>query len=622
VSARVGQSGMIPILLLLLLQDPVQATSATPPVSGPSAVTAPTVAVAPAPAAVDAAGAAAVQGLRSDLTRLIGSPGWRDDRWGVIVVSLDRGDTIYSYQPDLPLAPASNLKLYTSAAALYYLGPEFRFNTYMMTDGTIEGGVLKGDLIVYGTGDPTLSGRYFRTQPTIWEIFADSLLALGVTEIQGDIVGDASYFGDNGAGEGWQESYINASYAALASALSYNENLVTLHIQPGEQAGWRPTVRLVPGGEGIALVNQARTVPAGGRTTIEVTRAAYDGPIVIRGQIALGASGVWRSVPVADPARFSVAVLRETLEQRGIRVQGEIRAVLDEAESPVAGRSVFAPAFDKTPPLRVLAIHQSPPLQEILTIVNKKSHNLFADVVLRTIGRVVTGEGTVAGGAKAVHYLMECETGGPDQALEIHDGSGLSALNRTTARTTIRLLSYMAESPMWESFWATLPEAGDANGLRRMYSTRAERNLRAKTGTIDRVSALSGYVRAANGELLAFSIISNNVPSTWRAKRVEDAIGARLANFTRPGSPTRVTAGTAPGAVSPDTIPAVHLSQTADTTTTPPAGAAKPRSYRIKPGDNLEKIARAQGTTVAALLRANPGLNPRRLIPGKSIALP
>src|SRR5690606_14871790 len=157
-----------------------------------------------------------------------------------------------------------------------------------------------------------------------------------------------------------------------------------------------------------------------------------------------------------------------------------------------------------------------------------------------------------------------------------------------TARTTIRLLSYMAESPMWESFWATLPEAGESDGLRRMYSTRAARNLRAKTGTIDRVSALSGYVRAANGEFLAFSIISNNVPSTWRAKRVEDAIGARLASFTRPGSPTRMTAGATQGGATPDTAPAVRVGQATGGATGAAPDRTGPRSYRIRPGDNLE----------------------------------
>jgi D-alanyl-D-alanine carboxypeptidase/D-alanyl-D-alanine-endopeptidase (penicillin-binding protein 4) len=553
--------------------------------------------------------------LQGDLERLVRSPGWRGDQWGVLVISLDHGDTIFSYQPDLPLTPASNLKLYTSAAALYYLGPDFRYSTYLLTGGSIEDGVLRGDLVLYGTGDPTLSDRFYRTKTTIWEMFADSLAAQGITAIEGDLVGDASYFGGSGAGEGWQESYMNASYAALSSALSFNDNLVTLHIRPAEQPGWRPEIQLVPGGEGIALVNQATTAPAGARTSILVTRAAYDGPIVIRGQIARGSQGLWRSVPVADPARYSAVVLRETLARRGIQVHGSVRTVLSAEDSPVTGRSVFAPAFDKKPPLRVLAIHQSPPLQEILAVINKKSHNFFADAVLRTVGRVVTGEGTMEGGARAVHYLVECETGADSPVLEIFDGSGLSVLNRTNPRTTVRLLSYMADSPMWDNFWETLPEAGDAQGLKRMYRTGAERNLRAKTGTIDHVSALSGYVRAANGERLAFSIMSNNVPSTWRAKRVEDAIGARLASFTRPTAGGMMAGSAALGGSLP--VPAQPTAAPA----TPPATRSA-EVYRIRRGDTLEGIAKRHRTTVSALQRANPGIDPRRLIPGRTITLP
>lgn len=616
---------MIP-LFLLLLQPAFQAASTPPAVDSDATaqISGPSVAAAPGSAAASAASSAAVAGLQSEIQRLIRSPGWRGDRWSVLVVSLDRGDTIFSYQPDLALAPASNLKLYTTAAALYYLGPEFRYSTYLMTDGTLEGGRLQGDLVLYGTGDPTLSDRFYRTKTTVWENFADSLAALGITEIAGDVVGDASYFIGSGAGEGWQESYISASYAALSSALSYNDNVVTLHIRPGEGTGWRPRVQLLPGGDGIALVNQARTVPAGNRTSIVVTRAAYDGPIIVQGQIAANSAGLWRSVPVADPARFSAAVLRETLEKRGIRVLGGVRAVVDPAESPVTGRSVFAPAFDKRSPLRVLAIHQSPPLQEILSVVNQRSHNLFADAVLRTIGRVVTGEGTVEGGRKAVRYLVECETGAESPVLEMYDGSGLSILNRTNPRTTIRLLAYMAESPMWESFWETLPEAGVSQGLRRMHRTRAERNLRAKTGTIDHVSALSGYVRAANGERLAFSIMSNNVPSTWRAKRIEDAIGARLAAFTRPvGGPTLATgpgaSSTSPAAPggSGNPVPAQQTAAPADQ-----SGTGEGDLYRIRRGDTLEGIAKRHRTTVSALKEANPGIEPRRLLPGTTLVIP
>src|SRR5690606_36661580 len=301
---------------------------------------------------------------------------------------------------------------------------------------------------------------------------------------------------------------MNASYAAPVSALSFNDNIVTLRILPGEQPNWRPRVQLIPGGEGIGIVNQA-TTRAGGRPMIQVDRASYHGPIVLRGAIPPGHPGMWRAVPVADPARYTAAVVREVLEKRGIHVTGGIRAVQRETESPLTGRSVLAPAFDGNAALTVLAVHQSPPLLDILEVVNEKSHNLYAELVLRTVGRVVVGEGTVEGGARAVHHMLERETGASYPDLAIYDGSGLSPLNRVSAGHLIRLLTFVANSPMAEPFLATLPEAGAQDGLRRMYRTPAELNLRAKTGTIDRVSALSGYVRSADGERLAFSIISN-----------------------------------------------------------------------------------------------------------------
>lgn len=635
---------MQPILLVLLLQllSTPQDPPADAPVPAPSAA-APATAAGPSAASTPAAPTSPeAAALQRDLLRLIGSPGWRNDRWSVMVVSLDRGDTLFAYHADEALAPASNMKLFTSAAALYYLGPDFRFNTYLLANGEVRDGVLDGDLVVYGTGDPTLSDRFYASKTEVWSMLADSLAALGIQEIRGDVVGDASYFEGEGTAPGWQESYMNAWYAAPAGALSFNENIVTLYIRPAEQPGWRPRVQLVPGGEGIAIVNQATTV-AGGPTRIQVDRAAYDGPIVIRGQIGTSSSGVWRAVPVADPARFAAAVLREVLGAKGIRVQGGIRSIHSAEDSPLTGRSVFAPAFDDATPLRVLAVHRSPRLLDILSVVNKRSHNLYAETILRTIGRVALGEGSRVGGARAIEYLIRCELGLDTLELDIVDGSGLSVLNRSSARTVIRLLDYMADSPFWSDYWETLPEAGasTAMGLRRMHRTAAAGNLRAKTGTIDRVSALSGYVRAANGERLAFSIISNNVPSTWRAKRVEDAIGARLAAFRRP-----VGEGSAPGpavgggvndqgralSAAPSSGPgtatadagmagavAEPVSQPADASA---EGAAGVREHVIRKGDTLEAIAKRYGTTVRALQDSNPGVNPRRLLPGSRLRLP
>lgn len=595
---------MQPFLLILLL------SAVAPPAPGSANLAPPGRPANLAPPVAAAAVAPPVHALRAHLAALLRT-GWRGAEWSVLVVSLDRGDTLFAYDADRALAPASNVKLFTAAAALYYLGPEFRYTTFLLTNGRIDEGVLAGDVIVYGTGDPTLSDRFYESKVSVWEIFADSLLALGVREIRGEVVGDASYFGGRSTGLGWEQRYRNAWYAAPASALSLNENVVTLRIRPAAQAGWRPEILLVPGGDGIALVNQATTVPRG-RAWINVDRAAYDGPIVVRGRIARSHPGLWRAVPVADPARFAAAVLREVLERKGIRVAGGVRSVVQPEQSPVTGRLVFAPAFDDRRPLSVLAVHRSPPLLDILTVVNQKSHNFYAEQVLRTIGRVALDRGTADGGAHAIRHMLERETSLDSLALVLLDGSGLSPLNRASARTIIHLLGYMAASPMADAFWTTLPEAGDPHGLRRMYRTAAERNLRAKTGTIERVSALSGYVRTAEGERLAFSILSNKVPSTWKAKRVEDAIGARLAAFRRDGP-----------ALSRDLIARADPPRPAEQKPARHGAAvAARRQHVIRRGDTLEGIAQRYGVTLKALRTANPGLNPRRLVPGKIVRVP
>jgi serine-type D-Ala-D-Ala carboxypeptidase/endopeptidase (penicillin-binding protein 4) len=586
--------------------DADRSSPAAAPGAGVAAVAA--VAADPEPSA-DAAG------LSAELQNIIRRPGWRGDRWSVMVVSLDRGDTLFAYNAHERLAPASNMKLFTTAAALYYLGADYRWNTFLMATGPVSDGVLSGDLVVYGTGDPTFSGR-FGSALAVWQAFADSLEALGVREVRGDIVGDGSYFHGSGAGEGWQHSYMNASYAATAGALSYAENVATLQIAPAQQSGWRPTVSLLPGGEGVAVVNQARTV-AGGATRIHVARMAYDGPVVVSGQIARGSAPVTRAVPVSDPERFAAAIFREVLTRRGIVVTGTVRSALTEAESPVTGRSIFAPALDSREPLRVLAVHTSEPIMRVLEIINKRSHNLMAEQVLRTVGRVAVGHGSVDGGRRALEHMMRVEGHAAPGEIAVYDGSGLSVLNRSSAHGIVSLLAVMAQSPSWEQYWETLPEAAGSGGLRRMHQTAAAGNLRAKTGTIDRVSALSGYVRAANGERLAFAIISNNVPSTWQAKRIEDAIGARLAEYRRPGEGGVAAPSGPPRGTRGTTSPAERGSTAADA-----AAPQSGRTYRIRSGDTLDGIARRNNTTVRALQAANPGLNPRRLIPGRTIRLP
>ncbi len=589
-------------------------------------------AAAPPPdTAVASRAAPRTQGLVTQLTQAIEAPGWDPDRWSVLVVSLDGGDTLFSHRPEVPVIPASNLKLFTTAAALHYLGADYRYSTFLTATGPIRDGVLEGDLYLYGTGDPTLSDRFFESKTAVWEALADSLAALGVRRIAGDLVGDASYFEGSGVGKGWAETYVTHTYAAPASALSYNDNVVTMRVTAADQAGAAPNVQFIPGGE-IPIVNEASTTTSG-RSHVRVERDGYGAPTVLTGSVRQGAAAEWRAVPVVSPARFAVSVFADVLRERGIVLDGRFRALNASETSPITGQRVFAPASDEDGVVQVLAVHRSPPLQEILTVINQRSHNQYADAVLRTVGRVATGHGSVEGGEAAVKALLK-KAGPAGAAVAMDDGSGLSLLDRASARSIVELLAYMADSPYSEQYMASLPEAATSRGLRRMQSTAAAGNLRAKTGTIDRVSALSGYVNASNGERLVFSIIANDIPSTWTAKRVEDRIGARLAAFDRP-EPSRLATGRrSPPADSADSavrragepsVAAAAATATGEADAEAEAGAparAATTEYVIKRGDTLEGIARSNGTTVGALREANPGVNDRRLMPGQSLTIP
>jgi serine-type D-Ala-D-Ala carboxypeptidase/endopeptidase (penicillin-binding protein 4) len=566
----------------------------------------------------------AVVGLRVDLQQIVAryNPGANA---AVMVVSLDRGDTLFSVNPDLPLAPASNMKLFSTAAALYYLGPEFRYSTYVLADGTLDGGILHGDLVLFGTGDPSMSGRMLGGSLPPLRALADTLLAQGITEVRGNLVGDGSFFDAEWLGRGWSPDNFGAAYSAPVGALSLSENIARIQVRPGPAVGTPARITTSPATHGMAVVNRTTTV-AGGQTGI---RFGYEPEgLVISGRITLRHGGIERTIPIVDPVNFTVAAFRSVLEERGIRVTGEVRTVTEPAASPVSflGRAGTAAPGDEPQP-RVLGIHLSPPLSELISVTNHVSQNLFAEALLKTVGRVALGEGTFDAGGRAIQYFLECEAQVDTTRLGIVDGSGLSPFNRVTARATIQLLDMMTRNPHWEAYLASLPEAGHSRprGLQRMTGTAAERNLRAKTGTIRNVSALSGYVTAANGERIAFAIIANNLPaSTWAAKRIEDGIGARIADFDRQplvalsSAPEREDPIAPPATGTPPEPSAAPARQTGQPADTPVAA----RTHRVRAGETLDAIARRNGTNVAALERANPGINPNRIRVGQTIRLP
>ncbi|MDZ7779236.1 MAG: D-alanyl-D-alanine carboxypeptidase/D-alanyl-D-alanine-endopeptidase [Gemmatimonadota bacterium] len=542
----------------------------------------------------------AIESLGSGLDRLLLGRSWQDTDRGVLVVSMDHGDTLYSVNPDVPLAPASNVKLLTTAAALEVLGPDYRFLTYLMTDGTVrEDGVLDGDLILYGTGDPGLSNRFHHRRDAVFQELLDQLEASGIREVRGDLVADASFLPGPLRPTGWDPRDLNDHFTAPISALSFNENVVSMRISPAAEVGAPPRVQSIPDHAGLDISNLAQTV-AGARPRVAILREEPLAPIRVEGTIGIRARDAWRQFTVPDPATFAASVFHAALEDRGVEVSGTVRTVDRPGRSSVPRLS--AP-FAGTRGTKVLARYASDPLRAYLEVINKQSHNLFAELVFRTIGRIETNVGSPSASARAVRSAL-ARIGVDTAGIELLDGSGLSVGNRVTPRQLVEVLDRMAEHPHWNTYWATLPEAGRARELPRMYRTAAAGNLRAKTGTIERVSALSGVVRTQNGERLAFAIMLNGTPSVARAKAVENQIGARLA---------RVERGLGEARAADEQVAASEVS--------PPASSGAQR-HRIGPGENLTVIARQYGISLADLLDANPRVDRNTILAGQWLVIP
>jgi D-alanyl-D-alanine carboxypeptidase/D-alanyl-D-alanine-endopeptidase (penicillin-binding protein 4) len=536
-----------------------------------------------------------VDALREQLGALFGNTTWRGATWGVMVRSLDTGETLYAVEPTEPLAPASNLKLLTTAAALRILGPNYRFRTYLLTEGRIVNGVLDGDLVLYGTGDPGISDRFYRRKDEVFELLIDQLAALGVHTVNGDLVGDASFLPGPLRPPGWHPGDLNDGFAGAVSALSFNENVVSFRVVPGA-VGEAPSVHTIPDDAGLLIVNTASTVSAEARPRLAILRDHPLEPVRVEGRLLASSRDVWREMTVPEPAHFAASVFRATLEARGITLHGQIRTVDSQHQSLVGG--ISAPALGRRG-ARVLARHISDPLSAYLAVVNKESNNLFAELVFRLLGRSTTGVGSAEASAAAVRTAL-AELGVDMSTVVQLDGSGLSAGSRVSASTFVDVIDRMASGPVWSEYWGSMPEAGRRGELGRMYGSAAAGNLRAKTGTIEGVSALTGMVRSRSGERLAFSLMVNGTRSNSRAKATENQVGVLLASFGRSLS------------AAPNARFAQEIEQ----------GESGPQRYLVGRGESLAGIADRHGIEVTTLLEANPDVLSQRVVAGQWLAIP
>jgi D-alanyl-D-alanine carboxypeptidase/D-alanyl-D-alanine-endopeptidase (penicillin-binding protein 4) len=415
------------------------------------------------------------------------------------------------------MMPASNMKILTLAAAIQTLGWDYRFKTTLETAGTIDDGVLRGDLVVRGGGDPTINRRDNRAT-AIFDEWAAALKAAGINRIEGNVIGDAGAFDRRGLGRGWSWDYLQDGYAAPASALELNENIATLTITPGAMPGDDAKL-LLPPGTGLGLVHHIVTGERGTRTEIVVARVPEGGWLDVTGSIAIDSVQVSRDVAVSNPALYFAHSLTTALIERGIGVRGTPAAERDWRNAGVAL------------PRRVLVESSSPPLREIATTMMKVSQNLYAETLLRAIGAKPSD--SAASADAGIAAAREIFTGWQIPTTYVQaDGSGLSRYDYVTADMLVALLDHLHGDA---TFVAALPIAGkDGTISTRMRATRAEANATAKTGSIANVRALSGYVRTRDGETLAFSVLANNftVPAAtinW----MTDLAVETLANYSR-----------------------------------------------------------------------------------------
>ncbi|MCH8494489.1 MAG: D-alanyl-D-alanine carboxypeptidase/D-alanyl-D-alanine-endopeptidase [Balneolales bacterium] len=477
---------------------------------------------------------------RTDLIRKImphlNHPGFENAWWGIHVRDLNTGATVFSRNGLKGFMPASNTKLYTTSAGLDLFGEDFTFKTNVWKMGEVENGVFRGNLIVEGSGDPTIGGRFNDgDRMEVFRTWAETLKEMGITRIEGDIIGDDSLFDNVNLGRSWSWDYLSYWYAAEMGALSFNDNTIDVEMvgrEPGtpSELTWEPYQT-----DYVQVINETRSIHADSSRRVGYDRPSGTNTITITNLVPQGDT-VRYSPSITNPALYFVHVMREEFERQGITVEGNLH---DRTGLPkVEGYRTNATK---------VATHESPTLGEIVYILNQRSQNFYAENLLKTIGAyykmalaeipeidalightprlftntshspLINGESVEASGRDGHNaaWLVFGAAGVDTTRLRLADGSGLSRMNVVTPTMTTSLLNFMWHHPdegIRTAFIESLPKPGEQIGtLTFMFREGAAReSVQAKTGTIGMARALSGYIQAADGTPLAFSIMVNH----------------------------------------------------------------------------------------------------------------
>jgi serine-type D-Ala-D-Ala carboxypeptidase/endopeptidase (penicillin-binding protein 4) len=429
----------------------------------------------------------------------------RQTFWGIHVVDARTGATVYRRNEANFFIPASNAKLFSTSLALMRLGPKYLFETIVTAEAPPDSNGRVSEIRLVGGGDPNLSARVIpyqrnETKPNPFEAIdrlADAVVAAGVKVVDGDVVGDDTAYYWEPYPDGWAIDDAAWEYGAAVSALTLNDNAFLMRVDPAGETGQPAQLTLSPELEHLTIHNRTVT-GVSGPTKISIARLPGSPELTVSGAIDVNGKASENLLAVNDPAEFAAYAFRDALLRRGVQVAGTARAAHRREGEPPPG------SFRQ-----VLARHISEPLIEGLRIINKVSQNLHAEMVLREVARAKDGVGSRKRGLEELGSFLK-EIGVPDKQYNFEDGSGLSRLTLVTPATITKLLTFMYGTPYRDAWVETLPIAGEDGTLYARFEQTPRRGIRAKTGTISHVSALSGYALRKDGRRYAFSIVANN----------------------------------------------------------------------------------------------------------------
>ncbi len=489
--------------------------------------------------------------LSQAVARILADPGVNQAHWGVSVVTLS-GRPIYALNDHQYFNPASNAKLFTTAAAYALLPSGLTFTTLVSSSAPISNsGEIRGSLTILGVGDPSISAR---TMPfgveterigsplAALEDMADQIVRHGVHSVAGDIVGDDTWFPFERYGAGWSWDDLQWGHGAPVSALSMNDNVVYLNALPAAQVGDTAVASWFPATAYYTLENSLTTSPPGDPGKPGIERLPGELTVRVFGRTPLGQHGLHAALSIEDPADYAARSLREMLLARGVQVTGKARAqhrflsdtgdFLSEQAQPIALHPISIENVEAAKPGEILlASHVSPPLGQDLVVTNKVSQNLHAEITLRTLGKLESSDGSILEGTRVVRQFL-IMAGVEPADFVLFDGCGLSVQDLATPRAFTTVLTYAAGQSWGEAFRTSLPVGGvDGSLSERFKLPSLDGKVFAKTGTLGEANALSGYLVAASGQTIAFSILcTDHRPSLQAERAAMDKIVAAIAD--------------------------------------------------------------------------------------------